>query len=66
MPTRNEVLQASLHGVRERPLGATVQIDFALEDAEVRTYLLDLLVRQHEVFNLASALPNLHTSSTVL
>jgi hypothetical protein len=66
MPTRNEVLQASLHGVRERPLGAAVEIDFALEDAEARTNLLDLLVRQHEAFNLASALSNLCTSSRVL
>src|SRR5579864_1570951 len=37
MPARNEVLEASLHRVRERPLGAAVQIDFALEDAEART-----------------------------
>jgi hypothetical protein len=66
MPTRNEFLQASLHRVRERPLGAAVEIDFALEDAEVRTNLLDLLVRQHEAFNLASALSNLCTSSSVL
>ena len=49
MPTRNEVFEASLHRVGERPLGAAVEIDFALEDAEARTNLLDLLVGQHEL-----------------
>src|SRR4029077_16447138 len=66
MPAGNEVLESRLHGVRERPLGAAVEIDFALEDAEVRTNLLDLLVRQHEAFNLASAFSNWCTSSSVL
>jgi len=66
MPARNEVLEASLHGVRERPLGAAVEIDFALEDAEARANLLDVLVCQHDAFNLASALSNLCTSSSVL
>jgi hypothetical protein len=39
--------QAGLHGNRQRPLGASVEIDFALEDVEGRTNLLDLLVGQH-------------------
>src|SRR5258708_23422097 len=44
VPTRNVIFKSGLHGIRQRPLGATVQIDLPFEDAETGTDRLDLLV----------------------